>query len=175
MKKSILTLLGLALLASVPAHAEFYASAGLGFSKSNGSVSTHDLKNSEVYNAAFGWQTPFWDVLRVEGEYLHNRASAKNAGKVTMDALMGNAYVSVPIMVPMITPYLGAGMGVSNFQDDKVFMYQGMLGVDAEIFVIPVIGSIEYRYLKAGKDVKDNHLRYKYDSHALMLKLRYEF
>lgn len=176
MKKHVLALLGLGLLASVSAQAEFYASAGLGLAKSNGSVNTHDLKSSDVYNVAFGWQTPFWDVLRVEGEYLHNRVSAKSTGKVTMDALMGNAYVSVPVMVPFITPYLGAGMGISNLQSDRVFMYQGMLGLDADIFsVTGLIASAEYRYTKANRSVNDDHLKYKYDNHALMLKLRYEF
>ena len=175
MKKHLLTFLGLSLLFSFSAKAEFYATAGLGFSKSNGSVNTHDLKDSEIYSVGFGWQTPFWDVLRLEGEYLHNRPSVKNAGKVSMDGLMGNGYVSVPFLVPFITPYVGAGGGVSNLQDDKVLMYQGMLGLDADVFAIPVIASVEYRYLKANRSVKDDHLKYKYDSHSLLLKLRYEF
>ena len=175
MKKGVFIFLGLVLGLSFPARADFYASAGLGFSKSNGSASTHDLKNSEIYSAAFGWQTPFWDVLRVEGEYLHNRAPIKNMGKISMDALMGNAYVSIPMPLSIITPYVGVGAGVSNLQDDKVLMYQGMLGLDADVFAIPVVASLEYRYLKANRDVKDNHIEYKYDSHSLLLKLKYEF
>ena len=175
MKKYILTFLGLSLLFSFSAKAEFYASTGLGFSKSNGSINSHGLKDSEIYSFAFGWQTPFWDVLRIEGEYLHNRPTSKNKGKLSMDGLMGNGYVSIPSLIPFITPYVGAGVGVSNLQDDKALMYQGMLGIDASIFSIPVVGSLEYRYLKANSSVKDNHLKYKYDSHSLMLKLRYEF
>ena len=89
--------------------------------------------------------------------------------------LTTNAYVDIPFVLPLLTPYIGGGIGYGRFESDNVMPMQLMLGIDAEIFVIPVIGSFEYRYLQSNRSAKSANERNKFYSHILMAKLRYEF
>ena len=92
-----------------------------------------------------------------------------------VDALAANGYVDIPFILPLLTPYVGAGIGYGRLENSNVMPMQLMLGMDAEIFVIPVVGSIEYRYLQTNRPAKSAGERNKFYSHVLMLKLRYEF
>ena len=162
------------------AHAEFYVSAGLAAVKNTASVTKKlykaDYDTSTAYSVAVGYDLPFVDIVRIEGEYFHNRAEIKKGlGHINMDALMANAYVDIPFILPLITPYAGAGVGYGRFENSNVMPLQLMLGLDAEIFVIPVIGSVEYRFMQANREAKNAKSREKYYSHMLMAKLRYEF
>ena len=162
------------------AHAEFYISAGLAAVKNTASVLKNaykaDYDTSTAYSVAAGYDLPFVDIVRIEGEYFHNRAEIKKGlGYINMDALMANAYVDIPFILPLITPYAGAGIGYGRFESSNVMPLQFMLGLDAEIFVIPVIGSVEYRFMQANREAKDAKSKEKYYSHMIMAKLRYEF
>lgn len=177
-KTLFLALIGISI--AFCAHAEFYVSAGMAAIKNTASASkkliTADYDSSVGYSVAVGYDLPFVDIVRVEGEYFHNRAEIKNnLGHINMDALMANAYVDVPFVLPLITPYVGAGIGYGRFERSNVMPVQFMLGLDAEIFVVPVIGSVEYRFMQANREAKSASNREKYYSHMLMAKLRYEF
>ena len=178
LKTFLLALIGV--FVAFSAQAEFYVSAGVAAVKNTASASKNLLKadydSSVAYSVAFGYDLPFLDIVRIEGEYFHNRAQIKNGlGHINMDALMANAYVDIPFVMPLITPYAGAGVGYGRFENNNVMPVQFMLGLDAEIFVIPVIGSVEYRFMQANREAKSAHSREKYYSHMLMAKLRYEF
>ncbi|MBE6449522.1 MAG: hypothetical protein E7013_02345 [Alphaproteobacteria bacterium] len=180
MKFKTLLLACLSLFLTFSAHAEFYVSAGAAISKNTASATKNlykaDYDTSAVYSVAFGYDLPFIDIVRVEAEYLHNRAQIKKGlGYVNLDALMANAYVDIPFVLPLITPYAGAGIGYGRFETSNVLPMQLMLGFDAEIFVIPVIGSVEYRFMQTNRPAKDANSKEKYYSHMLMAKLRYEF
>ena len=180
MKIKTLIFACLGLLLACSAHAEFYISGGAGLAKNTGStvksVAKADYQTSMLYSVAVGYDLPFVDIIRIEGEYLHNRTKIKKGlGYVNMDAAMANGYVDIPFILPLLTPYVGAGIGYGRLENSNVMPMQLMLGMDAEIFVIPVVGSIEYRYLQTNRPAKSAGERNKFYSHVLMLKLRYEF
>lgn len=180
MKLKILMLAVVGVMLSVCARAEFYISAGLGAAKNTGNVTktivNKDYETSPIYSLAVGYDLPFVDIVRVEGEYLHNRAKLKNGlGYVNFDAAMANGYVDIPFVLPLITPYVGAGIGVARMENSTVMPYQLMLGLDGEIFVLPIVGSLEYRYLKTNKEASSAQEKDKYYNHVLMAKIRYEF
>ena len=177
-KTLLLALIGITLAYS--AQAEFYVSAGMGAVKNTASVLKNAYKanydTSTAYSFSVGYDLPFIDIVRIEGEYFHNRAEIKKGlGRINMDALMANAYVDIPFVLPLITPYAGAGLGYGRFENSNVMPLQFMLGLDAEIFVIPVIASAEYRFLQANREAKDANSKEKYYTHMIMGKLRYEF
>ncbi len=161
------------------ASAEFYVSAGVGKTFNSGSAWSHgqksDIKNSNMYSLAVGYDLPFIDILRVEGEYLHNRAQVGSIGKTTYDGLMLNGYLDIPFPVPLFTPYAGVGFGPGRYEGKYVLGYQAMLGVDAEVFVIPLVASLEYRYTRTNRHGERNNEVYKFYAHTIMMKLRYEF
>ncbi len=180
MRLKTLLIACLCMMLTVPAMAEFYGSVGAGIVKNTGSIlknsSKEDMKTSMAYSMAFGYDLPFIDIVRVEGEFLHNRSKIKNGmGFINMDALMGNAYVDIPFILPLLTPYVGAGIGYGRLENSNAMPMQLMLGMDGEIFVIPMIASLEYRYLQANRSAKSANEKDKYYAHMLMLKLRYEF
>ena len=180
MKLKTLLLVCFGVFFAFSVRAEFYVSAGAAVSKNTASATKDfyraDYDTSAVYSAAFGYDLPFIDIVRVEAEYLHNRAQIKDGlGHINLDALMANAYVDVPFILPLITPYVGAGIGYGRFERSNVLPMQFMLGLDAEIFVIPIIGSVEYRFMQTNRPAKDADSKEKYYSHMLMAKLRYEF
>lgn len=180
MKIKTLCIALVGMLLSFSANAEFYVSAGAAVVKNTASATKNlykaDYDTSAAYSVAVGYDLPFVDIVRVEGEYFHNRAEIKKGlGHINMDALMANAYVDIPFILPLITPYAGAGIGYGRFENSNVMPLQLMLGLDAEIFVVPVIGSVEYRFMQANRGAKDAKSKEKYYSHMLMAKLRYEF
>ncbi len=171
--------LALSLLFGTSAQAEFYASVGAGRTVNTGTAwqngKKSDIDNSNMYSLAVGYDLPFIDLVRVEGEYLHNRADIKRGGKATFDGVMANGYVDIPFPFPLITPYAGIGLGAGRYEGKYVLGYQGMIGVDAEVFVIPVIAGLEYRYMETNRHGERNDETYKFYAHTVMLKLRYEF
>lgn len=167
-------------LIAIPASAEFYASVGLGATYNRGSIirdgHKDDYDTSASYSLAVGYDLPIIDLVRIEAEYLHNRSDIDNAGgAVSMNALMANGYVDIPFPIPLLTPYVGAGIGYARLESDNVAAFQGMIGVDAEIFVLPIIGSLEYRYMETNRPAKRLHETDKYYAHTIMAKIRYEF
>jgi|GEM_PF-3178877 len=165
---------------SVDASAEIYVSAGLGVASNSGSGlregARGHYKDSTVYSLAVGYDLPFVDLVRVEGEYIHNRVKlSRGAGKTNLDGVFANVYATIPFPLPLVSPYVGAGMGPVRYESDTLMGFQLMAGVDAEIFVIPLIASLEYRYQRLDNKSKTSEGTYKSYMHALMAKVRYEF
>lgn len=180
MKIKTLAVACLGVLMACSAHAGFYISGGAGIAKNTASTVKDaikgDYQTSAVYDAAVGYDLPIVDIIRVEAEYLHNRTKIKKGlGYVNMNAAIANAYVDIPFILPLITPYVGAGIGYARLEDSNVLPMQFMIGLDAEIFVIPVVGSVEYRYLQSNRSAKSANEKNKFYSHILMAKVRYEF
>ena len=97
---------------------------------------------------------------------------------------MVNAYLKLP--TPVITPYIGAGVGTTfssqyhlnshtNIDIDDAIAYQGMLGITFDLPLMPIAIDVEGRILYANDifeyNVKDNDLLH-YEGR---LKIRYEF
>ena len=180
MKLKTLFLALLAVFVAFSAQAEFYVSGGMAKLKNAASALRDghkaDYHSSVGYSLAFGYDLPFIDIMRIEAEYFHNRTEIeKGLGYINIDALMANAYVDIPFVLPLITPYAGAGIGYGFFEHSHVMPYQFMLGLDAEIFVIPLIASAEYRFMQTNREAQSGASKEKYYSHMLMAKLRYEF
>ena len=180
MKIKTLIIACIGMLLACSANAEFYVSGGVGIAKNTGSTSKYGLKGdyntSAIYSGAVGYDLPIVDIIRVEAEYLHNRTKIKKGlGYVNMNALMANGYVDIPFILPLITPYIGAGIGYAHLESDNVMPLQFMLGLDGEVFVIPVVASLEYRFLQSNRSAKSANVKNKFYTHLLMLKLRYEF
>lgn len=176
----MMLLVCVAILMAVPAFAEIYVSGAVGGTKNTGSGEKNgvraDYSDSFTYTLAVGYDFPMVDLLRMEAEYLHNRAKVnRDIGKTNINSLMINGYMDIPVPLPIITPYVGVGIGPSRYEKDTLFSYQGMIGMDAEIFVIPMIASIEYRYTGFDNKSKSDGGEYKSYLHSLFLKLRYNF
>ena len=171
--------LALCLLFGTAAQAEFYVSAGAGKTFNTGTAwrngEKSDFDNSHTYSVAVGYDLPFIDIIRVEGEYLHNRAKIEHGGKATYDGVMANGYVDIPFPVPLFTPYVGIGLGPGRYEGEYVLGYQGMVGIDAEVFVVPLVASLEYRYMQTNRHGERHDETYKFYAHTVMMKLRYEF
>ncbi len=127
---------------------------------------------AQSYGAVIGLDIPF---LRLEGEYdyLHDK-------DITAHMAMGNAYLKMAL--PLISPYIGAGVGAvldgdagNDIDLETTVAYQGMLGLTFKIPVLPFNIDAEARALyipdafkAAGEEADMLH----YDIRA---KLRYVF
>lgn len=166
-------------LVFVPAlsHGGFYARGGLFYNDAD-SISIEGLSedyqsgidNSTGVNLAVGLK---FSVLRLEGEVSYLSSDIKNtdfsevitSGDFERTSFFGNVLVELPI-VPMLKPYVGAGIGFSDVQvdfnnvaggasaeesfrvnsDDTRFSFQVMAGVRFSLFqTVSVYGG--YRYL----------------------------
>ena len=181
MKIKTLIIACLGVLMACSAHADFYVSGGFGWAENTGSTTVKgvvkgDYNSSRVYSGAVGYKLPFIDIVRIEGEYFHNRTKVKKGlGYVNINTAMANGYVTIPSFIPLISPYVGAGIGYGRLEKDDIMPMQFMLGLDADIFAIPVVGSLEYRYLQSNRAAKKGDEKNKYYSHMIMAKIRYEF
>lgn len=170
----------LALCSIHEARAEFYASVGAGYVHNTGSATRDgiraDIDDSMVYSLAAGYQLPALDLVRLEAEYLHNHADLKaKIGNMNMDALMANGYVRIPVPLLLLEPYAGLGLGVMRLNQETGMLYQGILGIEADIFTLPMVADAEYRYAEGNRSVSHQAKRLKYYAHTLMLKLRWLF
>ncbi|MDD4519626.1 MAG: outer membrane beta-barrel protein [Alphaproteobacteria bacterium] len=183
MKKNALLLTTILLSGFVfsKAQAGMYVGAGLGIAGNSGEAAEvatsqdYDYKSSPAYSLSLGYDVPILPI-RVEGEFIRNSAKLKEIGnKVFLNGLMANAYVNLPF--PIVSPYIGAGVGFVRFKGENTSAYQAMLGVEASIPFVPVKGGVEYRYLTTKNDSKFSSDQYNldYDAHILMAKVRFEF
>lgn len=167
------------LFLSASAHAGLYLSGGLGASFNDGSVITKGLRtsydNSPAYSLAVGYELPLLLTdVRAEAEYLRIHPDKKAGGHMSMDALMVNGYANVPL-VPFVDPYVGLGLGVTRFEHENAPAWQGILGVEYDLTVLPVTVGGEYRYFKVTEDGGSRGETAKFHSNILMLKFKYEF
>lgn len=136
----------------------------------------HESMSAQSYGAVFGMDLP---LLRVEAEYNY-----MDSDDLHMNLALVNGYIKLP--TPVITPYIGAGVGTSFFSQyhlghhtnidiEDVIAYQGMLGVTFDIPLMPITIDVEGHVLYA-----NNIFEYNADEHDLLhyegrVKLRYEF
>ena len=162
------------------AQAEFYASAGVGYTHNTGKATRGNIQakvdDSMLYSLAAGYQLPALDLVRLEAEYMHNHADLKaKIGNLNMDALMANGYVRIPVPLLLLEPYAGLGLGVMRLNQEFGMLYQGMLGIEADIFTLPMVADLEYRYSQGNRSVSHQAKTLKYYAHTLLLKLRWLF
>lgn len=176
----ILTLTALGyLLISSTSFAGLYGQLGVGASFNDGSITRDALetsyKNSPIYSGAVGYELPVPFISpRVEAEYLHISADAKHGEKAKFDGAFLNGYATIPF-IPVVDPYVGAGIGMSRFDHNNTSAFQGMAGLDFSIPTLPITLSAEYRYLKVNEVGGKWDSPSKFHSNILMLKARYSF
>ena len=112
----------------------------------------HETYSAKSYGAIAGIDIPF---LRLEAEYNY-----LNGEKVDIQTGTLNAYVKMPGLV-IITPYVGAGIGVvwkvdvdnslaiGKFDESGKAIYQGMLGATLDIPTLPFKIDVEGRLMYA--------------------------
>lgn len=167
---------GLFFGSALSARAGMYVSAGIGYAKNKGDVKfsnvKEDYKSSSAYSIALGYDLPVVP-LRFEGEFFSNSAKVEHTKKhVRYNALMGNAYLNLPF--PIVSPYVGAGVGYVRLKGDNVSAWQGMVGVETNIPLVPLKGGLEYRYISSD-EAKKSGVDYEYKTHVIMAKIRLEF
>lgn len=183
MKKAFLGLTLLTLSATLPAQADYYGQIGYGTSINGGSSTIDDVrssyKTSPVYSIAGGYETPFVSTfldtsLRAEAEYLRIRPKTKKDIKdSSFDGLMMNGYVMIP--VPVIDPYVGAGIGMARFDHNNTLATQAITGIEYALPMVPITMAGEYRYLKTNEEGGKGADTSKFHSNIFMLKMRYNF
>jgi len=201
----------LALLAPFAAHAEVPAE---GWYVGGNSIMTHQLDTDVKVGAVTdtvkydgGWGLAgyggyaFGNGFRAEGEYAYRHVSVTNVtgpsagtadGGIHNHALMANGYYDINTGM-RLTPYVGAGIGVSFVDIDNVrtinaatlndtqpaFAYQGIAGAALALDDGWSL-TADYRYF-ATLDVTSDTNRAGFDgdienaSHNLMIGIRYEF
>ncbi len=130
-------------------------------------------KSAQSYGAVVGFDIP---IVRAEVAYDHLSSDMGdlNAGFI-------NAYLKMP--TPMISPYIGAGVGqifdgdIETVEIKDAMAYQGMLGLTFNIPVLPFKVDAEARaiyapdlFKVAATDIEPDFVHY-----DLRLKLRYIF
>ena len=168
------------LIGATTASAEFYVAAGAGYSYNSGTANGGGVRanvdDSVLYSLATGYQLPMLDLVRLEAEYQHNHADLHGKlGHMDMDAFMANGYVSIPVPWLFLEPYAGLGLGVMRLNQEVGMLYQGILGIEADIFNIPLKAAAEYRYSEGNRSVRHEGKELKYYAHILLLKLKYLF
>ncbi|MBF0194501.1 MAG: porin family protein [Magnetococcales bacterium] len=154
---------------------------------------------------ALGYDLPVLP-LKFEVEYLYQSANVDEvssppagftalstfSGEATVNALMVNAYVNLPI--PLLKPYIGIGVGGANVnyssistdnmqlfdESSTLFAYQGMVGILFSVPVLPVELMAEYRYFattdaESTADVVNTNFEIPFASHLALLGARIEF
>ncbi len=185
----------------------FYFGASAGLNTGNG-TNTIDWENPEniqiedfslerersysIFAGVSGTASKF--DFRGELEY-SNYISSTTLGTVDTTTAMFNGYVGLSL-IPFIKPYIGFGIGYMKEGFDQNFLMIGedwdlvpqyMGGLDIDLTFIPVIASIEYRYLDSSVDITSDdftsedilaqyeNFDYKSESYSLIAKIRYQF
>lgn len=179
MNKTLLLTALSCVLASSTTFADFYGQLGLGASFNDGSITREALetsyKNSPIYSVAAGYELPIPFISpRVEAEYLHLKADTKQGENAKFDGAFLNGYATIPF-IPVIDPYVGAGIGMTRFDHNNSPAFQGMAGIEYSIPVLPITFGAEYRYLKINETGGKWNSPSKFHSNILMLKARYSF
>lgn len=199
MKKLWLAAVAALLFSASAARADFYLSAGAGLNINGSDLKTFtdkdELKSryddSPIYSLALGYDIPVIPV-RVEIEGFRTESDVSAPVKInnqwmlvndtmTVNAAMANAYVRVPIF----GLYAGVGVGYGKVEGQKTSLYQGMIGLEYGLPVVPLHFAIEYRHIQAVDDFDelkqfDNIHDFtksssKFKADVLMAKIRFDF
>ena len=198
MKKFLLATIAVLFSASA-ARADFYLSAGAGLNINDSDLKTFtdkdELKNrydnSPMYSLALGYDIPVIPV-RVEIEGFRTQSDVNAPVKwgdtwllrnetMTVNAAMANAYVRVPLF----GLYAGVGAWYGKVKGEKTPMYQGMIGLEYGLPVVPLHLAIEYRHIQAADDFDEiksyrslhdfTRSSSKFKADVLMAKVRFDF
>ncbi len=199
MKKIFLAAVVAVLFSATAARADFYLSAGVGLNINDSDLKTFtdsdELKsrydNSPTYSLALGYDIPVIPV-RVEIEGFRTQSDVNAPVKwgnswlmknetMTVNAAMANAYVRIPVF----GLYAGVGAGYGKVEDEKTPLYQGMIGLEYGLPVVPLHVGIEYRHIQAVNDfdeikafdsIRDfTRSSSKFRADVLMAKIRFDF
>ncbi|MBN1783524.1 MAG: outer membrane beta-barrel protein [Alphaproteobacteria bacterium] len=176
MKKiSLIALSAITLGFTTPATAGFYG--GLGIATAiDSAVDTAgvDAKTSEGngYSVAVGYEVPLLPLrVEIESFALSNAdltQGTTNVGNRSTDGLMVNAYAGLPI--PLVQPYIGVGTGMAKTLSPTYHTaYQGMIGVEVSLPVLPIAVGVEYRYFEMDEGNSD------VTNQSVLAKLRVQF
>ncbi len=175
--------------ASFAAETGPYVQFGLGVSSlkedaledNNGAKIGYSTDSGISGSAGLGYKIS--NGFRIDGEYTYRDNEIKAMGikgNIESHSLMANGYVDIPTG-GKITPYIGAGAGVSNVSDgdvdDTVFAYQGMAGLSYAVSEQTAI-QLGYKYFATSTpkyDVGFGKVKAPYRTHNLELGVRYSF
>jgi opacity protein-like surface antigen len=155
------------------------ATAGIGGQRFTVSDKTK-THSAQSYGAIAGVDIPF---LRIEAEYNY-----MNGEKVDIQSGLLNAYIKMPGVL-VITPYIGAGIGmvwrvdvddsmsIGKYDESGKAIYQGMLGATFDIPTLPIKVDVEGRIMYAPKliDITAMDETAKGTQYDARIKLRYVF
>lgn len=176
---TVVTLLASGMNANANALFDIYAGGTYGYGGYSLFMDDDEKSNSSLqsYGAVLGMDIPF---VRLELEYNY-----VDADEMTLNLGLVNAYFKLP--VPVVKPYIGAGIGMTfdsrykpenmariDIEDDTI-AYQGMLGVTLDLPVVPFNIDIEGRVLVVPELYKignENIDLFQYEGRA---KLRFVF
>ncbi len=150
---------------------DIYAGATAGFGGATWFADEHESYTAQSYGAVLGIDIPF-----VRGELEYNYLTSDDA---KVHVVMANVYAKMPM--PLVKPYLGAGIGMTvggdygDLDAENGMAYQGMLGVTFDLPIVPFNIDVEGRALYANHVFKlpgDYANLVQYDARV---KLRYVF
>jgi opacity protein-like surface antigen len=121
---------------------------------------------------------------RIEAELGRQKNGVKNSPrKISMTTFMGNAAVDLELPLAPVKPFLTAGVGLAEVDEengisgnvgDTVFAWQ--IGVGAGFPVAPLVTfNVQYRYFATSDPELADLKTYTVDAHNLMLGLRVGF
>lgn len=171
----IITATGLMLMGA-SAHAnplfDIYAGATAGFGGYTLFADDDHLSDSaQSYGAIVGVDIPVFR-FELEYDYLHYSDAKAHIGMI-------NAYAKMPL--PVVKPYLGAGIGTvfdgdaDGIEFDTGMAYQGMLGLTLDLPVLPFKVDVEGRVLYAPDIFKVSDIEPDILHYDGRIKLRYVF
>ena len=140
--------------------AAFYAQGGVGAG----------VDSDRNVSVALGYQVDFLFKPRAEIEYLYTRAHY-DGHKADMNSVLVNGYLTIPF-IPLLDPYVGAGIGHARLNHDDSTMAQGIIGLEYDFTLFPLAVGAEYRYLKL---FSETHASKKFDDNIFLIKARYSF
>ncbi|MCT4552308.1 MAG: porin family protein [Alphaproteobacteria bacterium] len=157
-----------------------------------GSIHSADTDNNDKsdsgYSVAFGWELPI-PVLDIRAEIEYNKmGDAKDNNDVEYESIMANAYIDIPFPTPLLSPYVGAGVGkitdgtvnvggpVGDVElEEDGIGYQYMVGLDINIPATPFYTSLEYRKIVNPFTVEGGIGEDDLEQDVVSLKARYVF
>lgn len=176
MKKiSLIALSAIAFGFATPATAGFYGSLGLATAIDSAIDATGvdaDTSEGNGYSVAVGYEVPLLPLrIEIESFALSNAdltEGTTNYGNFSTDGLMLNAYAGLPI--PLVQPYVGVGTGMAKTLSATYHTaYQGMVGVEVSLPVLPISVGLEYRYFEMEEGSTD------VINQSVLAKLRVQF
>ncbi len=123
-------------------------------------------------------------LYRMEAELGRQNSGVSNSrSSLMMTTYMGNLFVDLDVPVAPLKPFITAGVGLANVEednglggsvDDMVFAWQIGAGAGFDVATLVTL-EVQYRYLAATDPELAAHKRYTIDNHSVALGLRVGF